>query len=110
MEFDRIAVVGERELVLGFKLIGISDVFIAGGAEGAQKLSELIRAGTHNLIMASDGIKGHMDQHIQMVAETSLKPIVIFIPVHGADEQESVEKLAKRILGVDIKSIKGSAK
>ena len=29
MQFDRIAVVGERELVLGFKLVGVSDVFIS---------------------------------------------------------------------------------
>ena len=32
MEFEKIAVIGERETVLGFKLVGIKDAFIASGA------------------------------------------------------------------------------
>ena len=109
MDFDRIAVVGERELVLGFKLIGIHDVFIASGHEAIGKFSELLNTKQYNLIMLSESLRGQMDGNLLRLASTSLKPIVIFIPMPGAGaSQESVEKLAKRILGVDIASLKGA--
>jgi V/A-type H+-transporting ATPase subunit F len=107
MKFERVAVVGARELVLGFKLIGIHDVFIRHGVEAVKTLMDLINAKSHNLIMASEEIKSHMDSSSLRIAETSLSPLVVFIPLPGIEEEkESVEKLAKRVLGVDIKGLK----
>ena len=37
MKFDNIAVIGERELVLGFRLVGIGDVFMSTGQEAVSK-------------------------------------------------------------------------
>jgi V/A-type H+-transporting ATPase subunit F len=109
MEFDKIAVIGERELVLGFKLIGIQDVYINSGREAITKFAELLNAKQYNLIMLSESLRGDMDSNLLRLASTSLKPIVIFVPVPGSGaKQESVERLAKRILGVDISSLKGS--
>ncbi len=107
MKFESVAVVGARELVLGFKLIGIRDVFIKQGSDAVKTLVDLINAKTHNLIMASEEIKPHMDSAALRIAETSLSPLVVFIPLPGEEEEaESVEKLAKRVLGVDIKGLK----
>lgn len=109
MEFEKIAVVGERELALGFKLIGIQDVFMSTGHEAIAKFTELLNAKQYNLVLVPENLKEHMDSNVLRLAETSLKPIVIFIPVPGSGAtQESVETLAKRILGVDIKSLKGA--
>ena len=109
MDFDKIAVIGERELALGFKLIGIQDVFISSGHDALSKFTELLNAKQYNLIMLSESLRNEMDGNLLRLASTSLKPIVIFIPVPGASEKaESVESLAKRILGVDIASLKGA--
>ena len=109
MEFERIAVVGERELALGFKLIGIQDVFMSAGREAITKFAELLNAKQYNLVLVSESLREHMDSSVLRLAETSLKPIVIFIPVPGSGAaQESVEMLAKRILGIDIASLKGA--
>ncbi len=109
MEFERIAVVGERELALGFKLIGIQDVFMSSGSAAVAKFTEILNAKQYNLVLVSENLREHMDSNALRMAETSLKPIVIFIPVPGSGAaQESVETLAKRILGVDIKSLKGA--
>lgn len=109
MEFEKIAVVGERELALGFKLIGVQDVFMSTGHEAIAKFTELLNAKQYNLVLVSESMREHMDSSVLRLAETSLRPIVIFIPVPGSGvSQESVETLAKRILGVDIKSLKGA--
>ncbi len=110
MDFDKIAVIGERELVLGFKLIGIHDVYISSGKDAITKFAELLNGKQYNLIMLSESLRGEMDSNLLRLASTSLKPIVIFIPVPGSGaRQESVESLAKRILGVDIASLKGGS-
>lgn len=110
MKFERIAVLGERAITIGFKLIGIKDIFIAEGMEGVHKFNELMIERKFNLIMVSEGIKGHMDKVQLRYAETSISPLVVFIPLPGAEEErESVESLAKRVLGVDISKL-GAAK
>ena len=109
MEFEKIAVVGERELALGFKLIGVQDVFISTGHDAVAKFTELLNAKQYNLVLVSENMRQQMDGNILRLAETSLKPIIIFIPVPGSGAaRESVETLAKRILGVDIAALKGA--
>ncbi len=109
MKFEKIAVIGERELVLGFKLIGVTDVFIKNDSEALQTLSELLSSQQYNLIMLSENLRSKMDSNLLRLADTSLKPLVIFIPIPGKEaEQESVERLAKRVLGVDISGLKGN--
>ena len=109
MQLEKIAVVGERELVLGFKLIGVQDVFIRDDNEALQTLAELMKGGQYNLIMMSENLRSKMDGGLLRLVETSLKPLVIFIPLPGKEaEQESVESLARRVLGVDIAGLKGA--
>lgn len=107
MKFEKIAVIGETELSLGFKLIGIKDVFTKSGKEAVKLFSDMMASKSYNLIMLSEGIKSDMDGNVLRLAETSLSPLVVFIPLPGVEEEkESVEKLAKRVLGVDIKGLK----
>jgi V/A-type H+/Na+-transporting ATPase subunit F len=107
MKFEKVAVIGEREIALGFRLIGIKDTFIKSGADAARQLSELMASKTYNLILISESVRSVMDGGLLRLADTSLSPLVVFIPLPGAEEErESVEKLAKRVLGVDIKGLK----
>ena len=43
-----------------------------------------------------------MDTRLLNYYESTLKPLVMFIPLPGVDREESLETMAKRILGVDI--------
>ncbi len=107
MKFDKVAVVAERELALGFKLIGIKDVFIAEPQDEPRLVSELIEAKSHSLVMVSESAKKFMGTESLRSAERSMYPLVVFIPLPGVEEsRESVEALAKRVLGVDIKGLK----
>lgn len=109
MRFDNIAVVGERELALGFRLVGISDVFMITGQEAVRKIIEFMEGKEYGLVLASESIRDSMDKATLKRVDISLRPLVVFIPMPGNyKEQESVEALAKRILGVDIKGLKGA--
>ena len=107
MQFESIAVVGERELVLGFKLVGVSDVFISEGEEAAKLLGDFMANKKYGLIVVSDSIKKSLTGSLLKHMETALRPLVVFIPsTTGEESEESVETLAKRVLGVDIKNVK----
>jgi V/A-type H+-transporting ATPase subunit F len=107
MQFDRIAVVGERELVLGFKLVGVSDVFISEGDDAVKLLSEFMASKEYGLIIVSNSVKRHLGTTMLRHLEMALKPLVMFIPALTENEgEESVEALAKRVLGVDIRNVK----
>ncbi len=97
-----IAIIAERELVLGFRLIGVEHSYIAEKDEGVKKLYELLAEKKYSLIMVSESIKPYMDIKTLRFIETSTDPVVVFIPLPGGEDLESVNALAKRVLGVDI--------
>lgn len=97
-----IAIVAEREIILGFRLIGVEHSFIAEKEDGVRTMNELLSEKKFSLIMVSESIKPYMDSKTLRFTETSTDPVVVFIPVPGGEDLESVNALAKRVLGVDI--------
>jgi V/A-type H+-transporting ATPase subunit F len=106
LETERIAVIGERDVALGFKLVGIKDAFIEEGASAVALLREILEKKEYGLVIVSNTLLEHMDTQTLRAAETSLKPIVVFLPVKEEENKESVEQLAKRVLGVNIQMLK----
>ncbi len=103
-EFGKVAVIGEREIALGFKLLGIKDVFIYDGKDASAKLASIMESKDYDLVIASYSIKDKLTPGIRRLTETALKPLVVFIPSEkeAGNDTESVDALAKRILGIDI--------
>ncbi len=97
-----IAVIGEREIVLGFRLVGVENSFIAEKEKGVEMLQQMMQEKKFSLIMVSESIKPYMDQRTLRAADISTDPVVVFIPLPGGQDLESVNDLAKRILGVEI--------
>ncbi len=98
-----VAVIGERELVLGFRLLGINNSFIAEGEAGVVKLMELMKEKKYSLVMASESLKTHLDSKTAGAVDMSTDPLVVFIPLPGGKDLESVSDLAKRVLGIEIR-------
>ncbi len=107
MDSDRIAVIAERYVALGFKLAGVPDVFISDGIEAVKMLGKLMEGKDYGIIVVEDRIRTHMSGQMLLAAETSVNPLVIFIPSPGSGSpSESVEEMAKRVLGVDIRGVR----
>ena len=99
----RIAVVGERELVIGYRLLGIDDTFVVSGEEASKTIQELFTSGKFSLIIASDSIRNSIPLVFRKKIESSIEPLVIFMPaMEGNIQEESIAALAKRVLGISI--------
>lgn len=100
----RIAVVGDRELVIGYRLLGIDDTYIAEGEEAFQVMQKLFYSNEFGLIVASQSVRDALSTTFRAKVEASIEPLVIFMPSLGEGvKEESISDLARRVLGVDIK-------
>jgi V/A-type H+-transporting ATPase subunit F len=99
----RIAVVGERELVIGYSLLGIEDTFIVSGEDASKAVQDLYSSGKFSLIIASDAVRNTLPAIFRKKIEASIEPLVLFMPaMEGNIQEESIAALAKRVLGISI--------
>ncbi|BAB59192.1 H+-transporting ATP synthase subunit F [Thermoplasma volcanium GSS1] len=100
-----ITVIGERDVVLGFRLLGITNTIVAEGKDLVKKFMEEFENPHCSVIVVSEHLKNMIDKKTLRSIEVSSKPLVVFIPLPGFKEEESIETMAKRILGIDIGSV-----
>jgi V/A-type H+-transporting ATPase subunit F len=97
-------VVGEKELVLGYRLLGVEDALPVGRAEAQKTVMELFNSGKYNLIIVGNEARKGLSAATKDKLESSIVPLVVFMPSTEAEvAEESLSRLAKRVLGVDIK-------
>ncbi len=107
MEFKKIVFIGDRRDALGLKLAGIDNSIDLTGKEALNEVIKLIKSKEYNLIIAEESIKGYADQNELSTINLSIDPLVLLIPSQEVEEnKESLESLAKRVLGVDITKLK----
>ena len=99
----RIAVIGERELIIGYQLLGMYDTFIVSKEDANKTLQELFSSGKFGLIIASEFVRNLLPNTIRAKIDASIEPLVLFMPsLQGNIQEESIAVLAKRVLGVNI--------
>jgi V/A-type H+-transporting ATPase subunit F len=96
-------VLGERELAIGFRLIGLADVVEVTPTTAAAEFQKAVSQGAHSLVIASEMVRKALPENLRLHAENSLQPLVVFVPSPtGEYEGESLAALAKRVLGVSL--------
>ncbi len=99
----RIAVIGERELVIGYSLLGIEDTFVVSGEDASKTIQDLYSSGKFSLIIASDAVRNALPAVFRKKIEASIEPLILFMPaMEGNIQEESIAALAKRVLGISI--------
>lgn len=97
------AVIGERELAIGFRLIGLQNVVEVTPATASAEFQRLMSRDDINLVVASEGVRRRLSENQRIHAEGSLQPLVVFVPSPtGEYEVESLAALAKRVLGISL--------
>jgi len=103
----RLAIVGDREIAIGYRLIGIDDTFIVDDEEASKKIQELYSSGDFGLIIASDSVRSKIPSKFLSEIEGSIEPLVLFLPSlkeTTEEDKESIAALAKRVLGINIET------
>jgi vacuolar-type H+-ATPase subunit F/Vma7 len=99
----RTLVLGERQLAIGFRLIGFKDVVEVTPETARAEFQKAMTSGEFGLVVASASVDRALSENERMQAEGSLKPLVVFVPPpSGEYEIESLSALAKRVLGVSL--------
>ncbi len=101
---DRIVAVGDSALATGFKLAGVTEVYVADQKEGAKRIVELLDRDDVGVIVVKDDILNYMDWRVKKRMETLAKPVVVAVPgKEGPISQEgSLKELVKRALGFEM--------
>jgi len=103
VDAGRTVVLGERELAIGFRLIGFKDVLEVTPATAAAEFRRVVDSGEFSLVIASQSVAKALSESQRQHAEASLRPLVVFVPPpSGEYEIESLSALAKRVLGVSL--------
>ncbi len=101
---DAIAVLGDSETVLGFRLAGIQKAFESNRDADAALTQALAAQGVGILIVSQDVFET-ASAKIRKSAEDSTKPVVVVIPGKNtkvAQGSANLAQLVKRAIGVDI--------
>jgi vacuolar-type H+-ATPase subunit F/Vma7 len=102
-EPGRTVVLGERELAIGFRLIGLGDVREITPETAVAEFERVVHAPEFSLVIASQSIRARLSENQRAFADASLHPLVVFVPTPtGEFEVESINTLAKRVLGVTL--------
>ncbi len=92
-----IAVVGNRDFVLGFKLAGIRDTFIEDKID--ERVNSLLMEKKVSVIVLQDTEYEKLSQDLKRKFSESMEPVVV--PVGKLGEEDVREKI-KRAIGIDL--------
>ncbi|MDP8011243.1 MAG: V-type ATP synthase subunit F [Thermoplasmata archaeon] len=104
-ELYKIVIIGERELVIGYRLLGCTECYIVNDKEGASKLVSLLSRKDIGIIIASDFIRDYLSNSELEKIEFLTRPLVVFVPSQiktKKGEEEVLKEIVKRVLGIDI--------
>jgi vacuolar-type H+-ATPase subunit F/Vma7 len=94
----RVAVMGNNKFVLGFQMAGIRDVIETEDPE--KGLEDLKQSSDIGIIIIDELLMDKLDQDKREDIEDSVNPV--FIPVSVKVEQDSLKRLIKKSIGVDL--------
>lgn len=92
-----IAVVGNRDFVLGFKLAGVRDTIVESEIE--EKVSALLDQKEFNILVLHDEDYKNLSNTLKKRIHDSVKPVVISV---GKREEDDLRDKIKRVIGIDL--------
>jgi len=101
---DFVAVLGDRETLLGFQLAGITRVFEANGQNADVKMNELLGMPSAGIIIVAQDFVQFMSAKTRKRMDASTKPVVVIVPAKGGrvSEEAKIANMIKRAIGVDL--------
>ncbi|MBI3034702.1 V-type ATP synthase subunit F [Candidatus Woesearchaeota archaeon] len=95
----KLAVIGGSEFVVGFQLAGIKDIFEITG-NYFNELKNMKSKKEIGIVVVDEKIMENLEMHQRLEIEASVDPV--FIPLSAKAEQDSLKKLIKKSIGVDL--------
>jgi vacuolar-type H+-ATPase subunit F/Vma7 len=92
-------VVGSEGFALGFRLVGVDDVFEIGAEEAAKTLTDIYNERKFGVVIVEEGLFNALSRLDRYQLSNSIRPVFVSVgPSSGSDLQEKV----KRAVGIDL--------
>lgn len=95
----KLAIVGSNEFIVGFQLAGIKDIIEASN-NPFNDLKNVKERKEIGIVVVDEKIMEKLEMQQKHEIEASVEPV--FIPVSTSVEQESLKRLIKKSIGVDL--------
>jgi len=95
----KIAVAGGNEFIVGFQLAGIRDTIEMTG-DYFNQLKNMKNKKEIGIVVVDERMIESLEPYQRLEIEASVEPV--FIPVSTKTEQDSMKKLIKKSIGVDL--------
>ena len=93
------AVLGSNEFVVGFQLAGIKDIMEVSN-NPIKDINNFKNNKEVGIVVIEEKIMEDLEKHERIEVEDSVDPV--FIPVSTKVEQDSLKRLIKKSIGVDL--------
>jgi len=101
---DRIIVIGDPSTVMGFRLAGVGEAYIAEGKDAEKRLAELLDRENAGIIIVTEPVIAGLDWRLKKRIEAIAKPVVVAVPDKGGPSGEAgkLSEMIKRALGFEM--------
>ncbi len=99
---DKILVAGDRDMVTGFKLVGVRDAVICSDEDADEKLNELLKREDAGIVIFQDEFYKNLSHKTKKLIETIPKPVVVSVGVKAASSTENLQAMIKRAIGISL--------
>lgn len=97
-EKKSIAVIGDDDFTVGFRLAGINKVF--GSEDYATRIQELVNRDDLGIIVADRDDLNQLPDRIRVKVEESVDPVVV--PLSESGTSDKLNEKIKKVIGADI--------
>ena len=94
-----VVVLGSNEFIVGFQLAGIKET-IEASSEPIKDINELKKRKEVGIVVVDEKIMESIDTDQRQEIEDSVDPV--FIPVSTKVEQDSLKRLIKKSIGIEL--------
>lgn len=104
-EMQKIAVAGEKDTVLGFKLAGVREAFACDKSNADEVVAKLLGVQELGIIIVSEETMAFLSLKTRRALEASTKPVAVVIPsktTKTAGGSMGLAAMVKRAIGVDL--------
>lgn len=95
----KLGVLGGSEFIVGFQLSGIRDTFEVSD-KPMEDVKNIKKDKDISVVIIDEKILNRLDEHDRLKIEDSIEPV--FIPLSTKVEQESLRRLIRKSVGVDL--------
>jgi len=101
---DKIIVIGDPATVMGFRLAGVAEAYVAEGKNAEKKLAELLDRENAGIIIVTEPILAALDWRLRKRIEAIAKPVVVAVPDKNGSTGEAgkLSEMIKRALGFEL--------